>query len=408
MRVQLIQSGRRTGSDSEGAVAIIVAISLVVLLGISAFAVDFGLAYSNKRQLQTATDAAVVAAAATYADDDGDCTTLTDLSTAFGLDRRDDAQEAAVQLMHDNHAEAVSVPADFQVQCSATGGVAVSWTSADSTDVGLGGVFGVDEIDASRTATASLEVPASVGVGLRPFAMCSFDLPSGDDTMPTEVRKIGGVTSGSDYQPGCPEPSGNWWTINCPEDVGSNSDAVIRDSIADGCEYPVQIVDNPSPAPPSDVGLEAACPPMNPPDPDVAEDCLEGNPGSVTKSQADEWKVLVDRKETVIIPAFCGEPTCSPEPAIVDAGGANAAYPIHAFVGMRVCGYHFGNQQYQVSDGICANNPSMLTTMDGDSQSYYLLVVYDRVLLSGTLNPSGCALGDADCDHGLRQVFLVE
>ena len=41
----------------------LVALALVVLLGISAFAIDVGFAYYAKRQLQSATDAAALAGA---------------------------------------------------------------------------------------------------------------------------------------------------------------------------------------------------------------------------------------------------------------------------------------------------------------------------------------------------------
>ena len=54
MRVLLSQRGR----DDSGAVAVLVSLLLVSLMALSAFTADLGVAYVNKRQLQTAADAA--------------------------------------------------------------------------------------------------------------------------------------------------------------------------------------------------------------------------------------------------------------------------------------------------------------------------------------------------------------
>ena len=53
----------RTGRRERGQILPIVALALVVMLGISAFAIDVGYAYYAKRQLQSATDAAALAGA---------------------------------------------------------------------------------------------------------------------------------------------------------------------------------------------------------------------------------------------------------------------------------------------------------------------------------------------------------
>lgn len=395
-------------TSEDGAVAVVVAILLTALLGISAFAVDFGLAYTEKRQLQTAADAAAVAAASTYLDEDGDCTTLTDTSTAAGAALAVTAQAEAEEIMLENDSDASSVPADFSVGCTDTGGVQVTWSTTGISDVGLGGVLGAGDITSTRSATAAVEVPATVGSGLRPYFMCSLDLPATGGDFPTEVMIIGGVTNGMAYDPACPEPSGNWWTINCPEDIGNNGEPALRDAIQYGCDYPVTIVDDPMPPPPSDVGLEAACPPVDPPSPTIPEDCLEANPGNITNQQTMRWDLLIASGETVILPVFCGTTHCNPDAALIFQGGNNAEYPIFAFAAMRVCGYHFGNRvQPVISADVCGNNPGGVTTAPGGSQSHYMAVSFQRVQLSGALDPSGCAIGDPDCDGGLRQVFLT-
>lgn len=400
MRVQLMANP--DASREEGAVAIVVALLLTVLLGISAFAVDFGLAYSSKRQLQTGVDGAVIAAASTYADQNGSCGTLRDNGALQTV-----AYNRAVALVKDADPTAALALADFDVRCSPTGGVEVEATAKTTTEVGLGGVFGLDEVNMNRSATASLEVAGGVIEGLRPFLMCSLDLPPTGGAFPTEVRLIGGVTNGAAYDPGCPEPSGNWWTINCPEDIGKNGDPFLRNAIESGCKYPVEIVESPSPPPPDNDGLEYGCPPVNPPSPTIPDDCVEANPGNITVGQAKAWKDVIDNQELVILPVFCGGTNCTPDAAVIIRGGNNAEYPIYAFAAMRVCGYHFGNRMYQSFAGTCANNPAGLTVAPGESQSHYMLASFERVPVTGTVSPSGCSLGAA-CDGGVRQVFMTD
>src|SRR5215510_3254036 len=64
--------------EQDGAVAIIVAISVIVLLGIAAFVIDFGFAWVTTNQLQNAADAGALAGARAlgkfYCPDDSDPT----------------------------------------------------------------------------------------------------------------------------------------------------------------------------------------------------------------------------------------------------------------------------------------------------------------------------------------------
>lgn len=75
-----------TDAGSErGAVAVIVAILLVVLLGFAALAVDMGLLYSEKAQLQNGADAGALAIAQACAKDTGSATCTAPSSLAKGL-----------------------------------------------------------------------------------------------------------------------------------------------------------------------------------------------------------------------------------------------------------------------------------------------------------------------------------
>src|SRR5512139_127280 len=55
--------------DESGAVAVVVALSIIVLVGMAALAVDAGYLYSVRRQLQTAADAAALAGCRIMIDD---------------------------------------------------------------------------------------------------------------------------------------------------------------------------------------------------------------------------------------------------------------------------------------------------------------------------------------------------
>lgn len=402
MRVQLMSNPDK--SREEGAVAVIVALLLTVLLGISAFAVDFGLAYSYKRQLQTGIDGAVIAAASTYADQNGSCGTLMGSAALQTV-----AYNRADDLVKDADPTATLALADFDVRCSSTGGVEVEATAKTTTEVGLGGAFGLglDEVNMSRSATASLEVAGGVSDGLRPIFMCSADLPPVGETFPTKVRKILAVETGGPARTGCPEPSGNWWNVDCPENEGSNNGPNYRATIRNGCAWPLKAVENPRPAPPSPDGLLSACGPD--PDPLIPDDCMGGHPGNINNQDAVAWRDVMDAGDTVILPVFCGGLDCSG--GAIDGTGDGAVYPVWTFVAMRVCGFHFGGEPDQVTTGTCGNNPDGLDAEDPRgrrrNQTNYMLASFERVQVTGTVSPSGCSLGAA-CDGGVRQVFMTD
>ena len=54
---------RANPKEESGAVAILIAISMVLLLGIAAIAIDLGAGFNERRQDQTSSDLAVVAGA---------------------------------------------------------------------------------------------------------------------------------------------------------------------------------------------------------------------------------------------------------------------------------------------------------------------------------------------------------
>jgi Flp pilus assembly protein TadG len=73
--------------DSEGAVAIMVGLVLVILIGVTAFAIDFGIVFTTQKQLQNASDAGALAGARALGyyrcveSENTDCTSVNGVNT---------------------------------------------------------------------------------------------------------------------------------------------------------------------------------------------------------------------------------------------------------------------------------------------------------------------------------------
>ena len=101
----------RRMNDDSGAVAVFVAISMVVLIGMVAFAVDTGALYAERRELQSAADAAVLAIAEDCARGTDPCDTATAAATAQGYadDNAKDTRHGVDELALDTFAQTVRV-----------------------------------------------------------------------------------------------------------------------------------------------------------------------------------------------------------------------------------------------------------------------------------------------------------
>ncbi len=150
--------------------------------------------------------------------------------------------------------------------------------------------------------------------------------------------------------------------------------------------------------------------------------CLSGDPGQPDAGQVeDSWKALIDSGETVTLPVFCAvHPTSTPTCASssITGTGTNTVFPVHKFVSVVVCGYHFSKQdntQYArptpTADCSSAAHTTALNAMladDGNTTGTraYLVLTFKTVQVSGGVSPSTCKIGDP-CDGGTRQVRLI-
>ncbi|EON23332.1 MULTISPECIES: pilus assembly protein TadG-related protein [Nocardioides] len=417
MRAQLSQRRRH----EEGAVAVMVAILSVVLFTIAAFVADLGVAYTSKRQLQTAADAGALAGAKRFAGEPGSC---PQLKAAFS----DEAEAAAEAIATENRAAQVNE--DFDVECLTTGpyegALQVTYRASGDTPTYFSGGQDGEGITTEREASAVVFVPGS-DLKLRPYGLCSLDVPP-VSSMPTgviEVKGPGQAHGGS----GCPdvEGGGNWWFMSCP---GTSSSGMnpheVATAIRDGCANGAEVVtpqDATSPASLSS-SLTAHCTAQS----DVSPSCLDADTGGSSLSNPDPVSAWGDiLGETIVVPVFCSIPTCSP--TTVDGAGTGRVYPVFKLAAVVVCGYHMYDKGSDASaDGDCAGNTftdSYADLLGCSGANDACLPAWNadgtpapnrkpkesmRLFLRFVQEVSGvtvvkCDLGDA-CDGGLRQIAM--
>lgn len=413
--------------NESGAIAIIIAILAITLIGLCAFVVDVGFAYANKRQIQTAADAAVLAAASEIAQHPGDCQSSTATPDIFTSAVIAAARAEAVAKVdaNDMASTAAALDTDYSASCVADAPT-VSTTVVSNTPRIFGNIFGNGDYAVKRSAAAVVEVGTKAN-GVRPLAICSAELPN--TIVSGDLWTVFAPGNGHTPPASCPVPStaGNWWTLDCAEELDPTADAdgggtsQLEDQVLNGCRAGVDIVPNQGTATGAALNtiLANACPDASTSAPYM---CLSGDPGQPDAGQVeDSWKALIDSGETVTLPVFCAvHPTSTPTCATssITGTGTNTVFPVHKFVSVVVCGYHFSKQdntQYArptpTADCSGAAHTAALTAMLADDDNStgtraYLVLTFKTVQVSGGVSPSTCKIGDP-CDGGTRQVRLV-
>ena len=157
--------------DERGAVALIVAGLVVVLVGISAYTVDFGMAYATKRQLSSASDAAALAADLVYKSDyKGLCTVPgndPNNPVAANANVRAAAETAADSLFTQNFPDGSASDGSItNLSCNGTG-VQVTYTASGTSSSPFGPLLG-----GSGTITTAGTAAAAYSVGGGICALC--------------------------------------------------------------------------------------------------------------------------------------------------------------------------------------------------------------------------------------------
>lgn len=200
----------------RGAVVVIVAISMTVLIGAAAFTVDTGGAWESQRRLRTSTDAAALAAAATEAEGGNGCT------------------EAAGAYLSANDPEAEMTSCQFQDN-GTWGYVSVSATRR--VDFQFAGIFGIDSTDVNSTTHAMYGQPTGAK-GVRPMGLCIdahdelsawLNLPDGPTADSDPIR----IEYTKDHPNACGDDApGNWGMLSL--DGGQPSNAQLKEWVRNG------------------------------------------------------------------------------------------------------------------------------------------------------------------------------
>jgi hypothetical protein len=165
------------GRQEREAVAVVVAICMVVLIGFLAIAVDLGSIYSDKQQLQNGADAAALAIAQSCQRNPTTCTATAASAAA-------DKYAKANKLDGQSTGTAVLDAAHGKVQ-----------VEADSTHANwFAGILGTPTSAIRATATATFGVPSGGATLPLAFSLCAFkdatggwDATTGMPPVPTQV-----------------------------------------------------------------------------------------------------------------------------------------------------------------------------------------------------------------------------
>lgn len=225
-------SGRRGADGQDGAIAIIVAITLTMFMGLLAIAVDAGQLWTQRRTLVKATDAAALDAAQEAARGGSACAVV------------------ASRL-------AANAPTDGR-DCQVGTAGAASWVRVEAertVDFVFAPVFGVTSSPVRSASTARWGAPVQAS-GLRPFGACA-DHPDLQAVRSGNARTTIRLEIGSSEEPTCAADAPGqflWWDF----DGGSNSNAEVRRWVLEGFDGDVAVGDLIEGAPGRRNALESA------------------------------------------------------------------------------------------------------------------------------------------------------
>ena len=396
---------RRPYRRDEGAIAVIVAMMSVALFAIAAFAVDFGQAYTTKRQLSTAADSAVLAAARYYATQPGSCTQLSSPLDPNYLTRLSTAKSIAKQYL-DQNIGAANLD-DLTVACSPDlKSLDVYFADSRTNSATFSQIAGVKQITTSRSATAEVYVPTS-GDAV-PYMLCFSDLPIVQNPLGgSTIEKISYPGNCKAYQDDKTVFSGNWYTVNCPEDSPPFSTGNSNDSknLAKFCDMSVTSIDvGSADTPTAEDTARQKCQgePFS-----ASPGCLRGNQGDPSQTKVRQfWDANVLGKD-VLLPVFYTN--------TVTKDNAGSHWPVVGFQAVHVCGYYWGpNKSNQITDNVCtaSANTFHYDAKADNSPTNYILVVRSQYISGGnSRGHADCAISDGNtpgCDGGNRAVSLIK
>lgn len=226
---------RRQGD--RGAVLPIVAVFAIVAAVFLAFVVDIGNQRQDRRQLTTATDAAALDVAQSWADNSLDpLPSFTSISATSW-----DCGTAAQDYLDRNRSDDTgSYDCTAEILDGQLGSVSVC--SAGTVDYSLGGITGQNA--GSIGSTTSVRITSAIGGGLRPFAVCAFD-PDVAAWFAAGGSPAGQVLTlgGDKFLPAeCGQNNGNWGFVQFESQA--NGTPGVVDSLRNGSVDAISSFDN--------------------------------------------------------------------------------------------------------------------------------------------------------------------
>ncbi len=358
--------------------AVIVGLLTLLLLGISAFTVDFGMAYTTKRQLSTAADAASLAGDAVYkAAYKGSCAVPGNdpqNPTAANASVRADAEKAADSLFTQNYPDGSAADGSItSVTCNGSG-VQVTYSASGTSGSPFGRLLGGSgSITTVGGAAAAYTSGVATSGGIRPWGICTNAL--------NQTGNVTQVSLANNQNAGCPGigSSGTWNRYACPgESKGSANDTA--DWITDGCPTAATTVPGTAGLSPAALWSKLVNYCTQGKNGDSTSNCLTRDTGNVNNKATDAWQSLVDQKVVFQVPVFCSTPTCS-----ADAMGSSGEFPVYALASVRICGFqlhgrtssNWGGLPADPNDECNTKNPSAYTptsTVPGGGNVQYLII----------------------------------
>lgn len=395
--------------NDSGAVAVIVALLSLVLFGLAAFAVDFGMAYNSKRNLQKGADAAALSAAKEVirqASVGSSCGDIVNQYTANTNGLADKVNNAADTYARANRPDAVRQL--IQLRCSTDNKrVEVVYEARGTTPTLFGGIFGQNtDYVAARRAVADTFVPVG-GLGLRPYALCVTDLNALRGGGWVRVQYPGASVSL------CGEYNGNWYTTDCPLD---SNNGTLDENTELGCRTEVSIIEPIAPATTvTRAQVADACTGLSGKTP---APCLMSNPGNVAaQTVVDQWIAILS-SPGISVPVFnkTWKDWAEADVTACRSGGNNGCYPVEAIAGVKVCAFKWANKDgFDPGEavpgspcaGVAADLATVMSVRPRDNNNYLWLKL-TSVQVTGSSKASGCSIGDPSCDAGSRGTRLVE
>jgi hypothetical protein len=351
------RSWRRDRTE-QGAVALLVGILSLVLLGFTAFVTDFGTAYANQRNLQNGADAAALAVGRSIAYGAAPTANCATVAATFSSTGRTTADQYFGKNVATNSGAALETgTAGFSVDCQPINGVnqvVVHVVGSQLSPTFAGKVFGWNDLQITKEARVIVG-PAGTVVGLRPFAICQVDATNlaGNNGLPYTLD-FDNASAGCGYAPG------NWGTLDF--DGGSNSTGDLANWIANGYN-----------------GAISNASPFH----------VMGDPGAPGPGGLEAAMNTMMNSGDIVIPVF----------SALTLNGQNSDFTITGFVSVQVCGWKLNNKS---GNGACFTAPSTPVPAN------YLQVKFGHAIPIGGLNLQ-CQMADpSGCDMGARVYSLAD